>query len=463
MAELAADLLWHGDESGAAKAEEALRLARAGGWPEAIGYAQIAVSMASFKAGDLAGGVAAAYEAQAIGVRIRDFDLGVSAMYAVGDNVDGPSPTVFVEEVRRCREDLEAHGATHSHVSEICSNEAETLFRVGDWHTCLDRLRVALGARPSTLADARARNTAALLASRQGRHAEAAGHAARAEELIMECADFLPFPFDAVRAEIAVAVGDTERAIACALRGLSQDPPPKDSEVLLPLAARALADLAQAARDRGADPAPELLRLHELRERHPEIVTERSGKPEYVRRWMHAMQELADAETARGRRSPDETLRWHRTADACREAEVLWDEAYCRWREAQAALRDRSTRRQGTTALRRAYAIAVDLQARPLLADLDMLAKNAHIATGTIAGPETPDDTIPGLTAREHEILTHVVAGRTYAEIARALVLSEKTVSVHISNMLRKTGTSGRIELAQLAHRHIAARNNRPG
>jgi DNA-binding NarL/FixJ family response regulator len=46
-----------------------------------------------------------------------------------------------------------------------------------------------------------------------------------------------------------------------------------------------------------------------------------------------------------------------------------------------------------------------------------------------------------------------VVAGRTYAEIARELVISEKTVSVHIAHRLHKTGTANRIELAQLARR----------
>jgi len=455
-AELARDLLWHGDESGAAKAEKALRLARAGGWPKAIGYALIAVSAARRMIGDLAGGSAAAHEAQAIGVRTRDFDLAVSATYAVADSAGGPSPRAFIEDIRRCREDLEQIGAPHSNVSEICSVEAEGLLWIGDWRSCLDRLRVTLGARPSTLADARGRNTAALLASRQGRYTEAAAHAARAEELIMECAQFRPFPFDAVRAELAVAVGDNERAIACALRGLSLDPPPMDSEILLPLAARALADLAQASRDRRMDPAPELLRLRDLRERYPEIVTEGGGQPEYVQRWLRAMQELADAETARGRRDPDETSRWHQAADACREAEVPWNEAYCRWREAQTALRDHSTRRQATAALRRAYQIAVDLEARPLLADLDVLAKNAHVATATVAGPAAAEG-IPGLTAREREILAQLVAGRTYGEIARALVLSEKTVSSHVSNMLRKTGTASRIELAQLAHRHSAS------
>jgi DNA-binding NarL/FixJ family response regulator len=54
----------------------------------------------------------------------------------------------------------------------------------------------------------------------------------------------------------------------------------------------------------------------------------------------------------------------------------------------------------------------------------------------------------PGVTGREREILAQLIAGRTYAEIAKALVLSAKTVSVHVSNMLRKTGTANRVELA---------------
>ena len=58
-----------------------------------------------------------------------------------------------------------------------------------------------------------------------------------------------------------------------------------------------------------------------------------------------------------------------------------------------------------------------------------------------------------GLTEREREILGHLVAGRTYAEIAKALVISEKTVSVHVSNLLRKTGTSSRVEAAAWARR----------
>lgn len=57
------------------------------------------------------------------------------------------------------------------------------------------------------------------------------------------------------------------------------------------------------------------------------------------------------------------------------------------------------------------------------------------------------------LAARE--ILEHVVRGSTYAEIAATLVISEKTVSSHVSNLLRKTGTATRVELARLATRVV--------
>src|SRR3954452_22722879 len=46
-----------------------------------------------------------------------------------------------------------------------------------------------------------------------------------------------------------------------------------------------------------------------------------------------------------------------------------------------------------------------------------------------------------------------LVANRTNAEIAQTLFLSEKTVSVHVSNLLRKTDTGSRREVAALARR----------
>jgi DNA-binding NarL/FixJ family response regulator len=50
-------------------------------------------------------------------------------------------------------------------------------------------------------------------------------------------------------------------------------------------------------------------------------------------------------------------------------------------------------------------------------------------------------------------VLTLIADGRTNREIGAALFISEKTVSVHVSNLLRKTATGSRREVAALARR----------
>jgi len=58
-----------------------------------------------------------------------------------------------------------------------------------------------------------------------------------------------------------------------------------------------------------------------------------------------------------------------------------------------------------------------------------------------------------GLTPREREVLTALVAGRTNGEIARTLFISVKTASVHVSNILRKLDVPNRSEAARLGYR----------
>jgi FixJ family two-component response regulator len=54
------------------------------------------------------------------------------------------------------------------------------------------------------------------------------------------------------------------------------------------------------------------------------------------------------------------------------------------------------------------------------------------------------------LTRREEEVLERVVAGRPSKVIAAELEISEKTVDVHRSNIMRKTGTRSVAELVRL-------------
>src|SRR4051812_6639830 len=58
------------------------------------------------------------------------------------------------------------------------------------------------------------------------------------------------------------------------------------------------------------------------------------------------------------------------------------------------------------------------------------------------------------LTDREREVLSLIADGRSNREIARALVLSEKTVKTHVSNILMKLGLADRTQAALWAVRH---------
>jgi DNA-binding NarL/FixJ family response regulator len=68
-------------------------------------------------------------------------------------------------------------------------------------------------------------------------------------------------------------------------------------------------------------------------------------------------------------------------------------------------------------------------------------------------GPARPEPAAE-LTAREVEVLVCLRDGMANKQIARALGISVRTVTVHVSNLLRKTGTTSRTEAALWAVRH---------
>ncbi|MGX6603597.1 helix-turn-helix transcriptional regulator [Micromonosporaceae bacterium Da 78-11] len=64
-------------------------------------------------------------------------------------------------------------------------------------------------------------------------------------------------------------------------------------------------------------------------------------------------------------------------------------------------------------------------------------------------GPPALVDRPPAdLTAREREVLGCLAEGMSNKQIARALGISVRTVTVHVSNLLRKTGAASRTEAA---------------
>jgi DNA-binding NarL/FixJ family response regulator len=132
------------------------------------------------------------------------------------------------------------------------------------------------------------------------------------------------------------------------------------------------------------------------------------------------------------------------------------DEARALYFLARNRLTERRGRQSAADALQRAHALATELRAAPLAKLAEDLARQAHLpvtATAHLAAdvPRSGIRLVGGLhlTPRESEVLEHIVAGQTYAQIARELFISEKTVSVHVSSLLHKTGTTSRIQLAE--------------
>lgn len=94
--------------------------------------------------------------------------------------------------------------------------------------------------------------------------------------------------------------------------------------------------------------------------------------------------------------------------------------------------------------LTRARSAAHHLGAAPLLAAID--AAGGRPSSARVLG-------LASLTDRERDVFALVAQGRTNRQIATALFISEKTVSVHVSNILGKLGVRSRTEAAALVRR----------
>ena len=92
-----------------------------------------------------------------------------------------------------------------------------------------------------------------------------------------------------------------------------------------------------------------------------------------------------------------------------------------------------------------------DLGAEPDLARVEALA------AGSV-------ERLPGgLTPREVEVLRLVASGKTNRAIATELVLSEKTVARHLSNIFTKLGISSRSAATAYAYEHNLVKARRAG
>jgi DNA-binding CsgD family transcriptional regulator len=219
------------------------------------------------------------------------------------------------------------------------------------------------------------------------------------------------------------------------------------------------AAMATHARDRHAEAEEQTAR--ELAAALLDRVRVAAGAPEVIPTpAVQANLLTAEAEWSRvtGTGDPE---RWAESSRAWEALGYPWQAGYARWRQAEALLAQGAPRPDAGAALARAWDLAAGLGARLLVAEIDALGRRARIELAGPPGGGAPDGPAEvatvtdelGLTPREREVLALVADGRTNRQIADALFISDKTASVHVSNILAKLGVANRGEAAAVAHR----------
>ena len=335
---------------------------------------------------------------------------------------------------------------------------AEVLLPMGDLVEAEAVVRTGLAATGFAKSEALIRLQAGVLAVRQGAGDTARSHLMRAQELVPHVeedpVDEPSLPF----AQILLAQDGPAAAFEYIERVLPLNAvDPRVVDELMVLGARAAADLVQQASDQRNQEAVRLgrealTRLVKTRATLPGIAFEPSGPDDTVQ---VARAALFAAESGRAEGVENQVGPWREAVAACAKAGIGWEEQTGSWRLAAALIEAGAPGGEAAELLRGVHHYATLQGAAPLQARVEELAASVRIS---LTAPQPPPaDAVPaafiGLTARETEVLAHLVANRTNAEIAEALFISEKTVSVHVSNLLRKTDTRSRREVAALARR----------
>jgi DNA-binding CsgD family transcriptional regulator len=339
----------------------------------------------------------------------------------------------------------------------LTADAASALLDLGDWQRSESLLRMALTSDLRGLGSGGASHTAALLAVRRGRVGSARRYLDRMEQVIDP--GFMGGPIALAPVEYHLLVGNPAAALDH-LRARHDAGGWRDhsGDMHVALVAAAAADLAQQARDR-RDPEAvrhayqELAALTAVFRSHEGEFAAALNDPRRNRGWTAQL----PAETARCHATDDEADAWQHAREVYREIRFPWQEAYCGWRLARALIRLDAPRKDVRDALRAAYPVAERLGAAPLVAAIEAVARAAHVRLDVVEDLPTdmPDQGL--LSERERQVLELVIAGRTNAEIAASLFISEKTAGAHVSNILRKTQTRNRVEAAAWGQRLAAA------
>ncbi len=345
-------------------------------------------------------------------------------------------------------------------VQYLSSSVAVWKFRLGEWQE-VDRLIAETSEDGSRASAAPRHGIAGLLAMARGDYAAAEAELVLAEPISrgMGGPEWLP-PVLAAMGMLRLWQGRLEDAAATletALEYVSDlvyAPWLHDFVEVYPTAARIAADRAERARVQASGETD--VRVVEA-DRALAALDAMLAQLTHGKRppRAEAYRLLTAAEAARAVQ-PDNAAAWDDAALTFRELEEPYTLAYALMRQAGALVTENDPQ-AAASPLREAHRITTALGERPLRAEIEALAQRSRIRLDESA--DKPADAIAdrGVTAREREVLVLLAEGASNREIAEALVISQKTASVHVSHILAKLGARNRAEAAAIAHRLGAA------
>jgi DNA-binding CsgD family transcriptional regulator len=428
--------------------------------------------------GEIEAGLAELEAARRIGEEIGTLDtLMVASANLAYQLIVADRPEDAVGVASEGQAAARRHGVERRFGAHFAATAADALFRLGRWH------EVATGSEP----DGRARESvgtiyrdaavARVLAwsgqSEEARSRLAAGGALGVGEIDADVGAFVRL----VLAELALAEGRAEIAMADAAEGLAHLDSGDDTVLVAPLCAtglRAAADRAERARAlrRRGDLDAAVSAGSRFADRVDALWSDGIPATRSGAAWsacIHAEQQrllgTTDAEA------------WTAARVALADASLQPWAAYAGMREAEAELLS-GRRERAAAVLQGAADLARGMGAEPLVAAIAGLARRGRIPIDAPAAEEAfvdpgastvepPEDTGArvvdlGLSRREMEVLALVAAGRTNGQIARELFISPKTAGVHVTHILDKLGVDSRIEAAIVATRAGLAPDGEP-
>ncbi len=343
------------------------------------------------------------------------------------------------------------YGPVISLASSLRNNQVTALVQLGRWDEAEQLAHQALQDPAAIGITLLLRTLLAEVAVARGDDAEAASNIAVAEGLGSDD-PYARSALSVIRADRAL--WDSKPHVAAEIVAevlpelLAQD----DARLVLDACwrgLRAAADIAATAgklsREGGTDPNPAPL----LGIARAAWVT--TGLP-----LADAIFRMCEAESAR-MIMEDSASQWSEVGAANETLSLPYFQAYCLMRSGAAELR-RGARVPAQQVLTRAFRIAMNLQARPLAAEIRMLSVLGNLSLEPPPADEIPERATPlstpdnfRLTRREKQVLALLTTGATNRLIARRLYISERTASVHVSNILAKLGVVNRTEAARMA------------